>query len=117
MNERVPKIDPPGEAACPCCGGRFKTAELMAAHLSASVACRRDRVEADEIQRVGSYDKMKRLVLTESLFLKVWPSGKVMMYGTPVEPDSLGDVIAVDTWHKPSAARKELMVRRGAAKC
>ena len=87
--------------------------ELMALHLSSDRLCRWDRIEEDLVQKIGPLDPSNRLILTESLFLKI--SGdekKVTMFAVPVQPHRKGEIVMVDTWYLPSVARRELEQRR-----
>ena len=113
----VRKLEPAGKIQCPACGGWYLNIKLFGVHLTCGTACRRWLVEDDRIQLLDKHDPLRRLILTDSVFLEICNRGGKgkKTYDVTLRAVSVGgEFVNVATWNRPQFGRMELEVRRNA---
>ncbi len=108
------QIEPKGKAACPSCGVRLKSAELLAIHLSCSPHCREDMERQNRIQLLSEHGSNKMLILTDSLYLEIQKRytkvpDTVLMRAVSVS----GEVVDVSIWETVKEGCR-ILKKRGA---
>ena len=109
------RLEPEGKVCCPACGGWHLNIKLLGVHLTCAMACRRSLVEDNRIQLLSKHDPLRRLILTDSVFLEIRNKGNSKTYDVTLRAVSVGgEFVDVATWNRPQYGRVELEIRRDA---